>query len=107
MKLYLAKLVFAVQVDGNTEALEFDEQYRIVESGNSESAFYKARTIGHSEEEVFINANNQNVSWKFIDVSDIHSLSEFRDGEQIYSNSKKMEDGSSYIKYIRQKSMEI
>ncbi len=107
MKMYLAKLVFAVQTDGNTFSSEFDEQFRIIESPDREGAFYKARRIGGLEEETFINSGKQQTTWKFIDVTDIHSLSDSRDGEQIYSTSKRTEDGDSYINYVRQKSMEM
>lgn len=107
MEKYLAKLMFNINIDNGSDASQFDEQIRIIESRNLEDAFYKARVIGKKEEETFKNSDNKSVSWQFIDVSDVYSLNEVKDGEQVYSNTHKIMDASSFIKYIRQKSMEI
>lgn len=107
MEKYLAKLMFNINIDNGNDESQFDEQIRIIESQNLESAFYKARVIGKKEEETFMNSDNQLVSWQFIDVSEVYPLHEVKDGEQIYSNSHKIKDGGSFIKFIRQKSMEI
>lgn len=107
MKRYLAKLIFAVNTKHSGHESEFDEQIRVVESVNLGGAFYKARNIGKREEETFVDAKNEVVSWKFIDVLDVYALEETRDGEQLYSTTHKLNDSDSYIHYIRQKSMEI
>ncbi len=107
MKLYLAKLMFNIHVDGSEGASEFDEQVRVIVSTNSEDAFYKARAIGKKEEETFVNNNNKLIAWKFIDVAEVYALDELKDGEQLYSCTHKTTDSDSYINYIRQKSMEI
>ncbi|PBQ32549.1 hypothetical protein CNR22_12460 [Sphingobacteriaceae bacterium] len=107
MEKYLAKLMFNINIDNGNDESQFDEQIRIIESQNIESAFYKARVIGKKEEETFMNSDNQLVSWQFIDVSEVYPLQEVKDGEQIYSNSHKIKDTGSFIKFIRQKSMEI
>lgn len=107
MKMYLAKLMFNIKVDGETGLSEFDEQVRLISASNGEDAFYKARTIGKKEEESFVNKDNKLIMWKFIDVVDVYSLDGAQDGEQLYSNTHKINDTDSYINYIRQKSMEI
>ena len=45
MKKYLAKLIFAVKDEQQIDKNEFDEQIRLIESMNLESAFFKARAI--------------------------------------------------------------
>lgn len=107
MEKYLAKLIFYINVDNNSEASQFDEQTRIIESRSLEDAFYKARVIGKKEEEVFTDAQNKRVSWEFIDVAEMYCLNEVQDGGQVYSSTHKTRDTNSFIKYIRQKSMEI
>ena len=99
--------MFAVKTDDLNQVKEFDEQVRIIESGSMESAFYKARSIGRSEEETFTDINKNKFSWKFIDVSEIYAVSEVKDGEQLYSNTHHTNDSNSFMQYIRQKSMEI
>jgi len=107
MEKYLAKLMFNISVNNGDDASEFDEQIRIIESRNLEDAFHKARVIGKKEEETFTDSDNKLVSWQFIDVSDVYPLKEVKDGEQVYSNTHKIKDTGSFIKFIRQKSMEI
>lgn len=107
MNRYLIKLMFNINIGNGSNATQFDEQVRVIESNNLEDAFYKARAIGRREEETFLNAENQVVSWQFIDVADVYPLEEFKDGEQIYSSTRKIKDSNSFISYIRQKSMEI
>lgn len=99
--------MFNINIDNGNDESQFDEQIRIIESQNLESAFYKARVIGKKEEETFMDAENRLVSWRFIDVSEVYPLQEVKDGDQIYSNSHKIKDTGSFIKFIRQKSMEI
>lgn len=105
MNLYLSKLVFNILIDNNKETQQFDEQTRIIEANNLESAFLKAKALGKKEEETFFNEKNQQISWKFIDVTDLYALQEFKDGEQLFSNTHETVDGDSFIKYIREKSM--
>ncbi|MBX3163407.1 MAG: DUF4288 domain-containing protein [Bacteroidetes bacterium] len=106
MKKYLAKLIFNVNIE-NSAHTEFDEQIRMIEAHDLESAFLKARNVGRREEESFINNSNQLVNWTFIDVSEIYLLDTIKDGEQVYSNTRKIKDSHSFISYVRQKSMEI
>ena len=107
MEKYLAKLIFNINIDNGRDASQFDEQIRIIESRSLEDAFYKARVIGKKEEETFMDSNKQLVSWEFIDVADVYPLEEVKDGGQVFSNTHKINDTGSFIKFIRQKSMEI
>jgi len=107
MEKYLTKLIFNVNIDNGKDASQFDEQIRIIESHSLEDAFRKARVIGKKEEETFMDSQNKLVAWQFIDVSEVYPLDEVKDGGQVYSNTHKINDTGSFIKYIRQKSMEI
>jgi hypothetical protein len=107
MEKYLAKLMFNINIDNGNDESQFDEQVRIIVAQSLVSAFYKARVIGKKEEETFMDSESRLVSWQFIDVSDVYSLQQVKDGDQVYSNSHKIKDTGSFIKFIRQKSMEI
>ncbi len=107
MEKYLAKLIFNINIDNGNDASQFDEQIRIIASHSLEDAFYKARVIGKKEEETFLDSDNKLVTWQFIDVLEVYPLGEVKDGEQVYSNTHKIKDTGSFIKFIRQKSMEI
>jgi len=107
MKRYLVKLIFNVNINNGASNSEFDEQVRVIESSSIEDAFFKARSVGRKEEETFLNDLQEQVKWQFIDVTEIYPLEDIKDGEQVYSNTRKIRDTGSFISYIRQKSMEI
>jgi Fe-S cluster biosynthesis and repair protein YggX len=107
MNWYLAKLVFNINIDNGNNASQFDEQTRLIQANHLEDAFFKARKIGKQEEEKFLNKENKPVDWKFIDVINLYPLDNVKDGEQIYSNTHLKEDATSFIQFIRQKSMLI
>lgn len=107
MNRYLAKLMFNINIDNGNHASQFDEQIRVIDSLDLESAFQKARLIGKQEEETFFNNEKKSVSWKFIDVTELYALENLRDGEQVYSLTHEKEDTHTFINYIRHKSMLI
>ena len=107
MKHYLAKLIFNINIENESNVSQFDEQVRLVSSNNLENAFHKARTIVKQEEETFLNTQNNSVHWKFIDVMDVYPLDTLKDGEQVFSLTHEKEDTHSFINYIRQKAMAI
>jgi hypothetical protein len=107
MKQYLVKLMFNINIDNGNNTSQFDEQMRVVEAHSSEDAFFKARAIGKKEEETFLDSDNKLISWHFIDVAEIYPLENIKDGEQVFSNTRKIKDTRSFISFIRQKSMEI
>jgi hypothetical protein len=107
MKSYLAKLIFNIAIENKNITSQFDEQIRLVQARSLEDAFMKARSIGKKEEEHFLNENNEKVPWKFIDIAELYSLQEMRDGEQLYSSTHEAGDTNSFIEYIREKSMRI
>ena len=107
MKKYLVKLIFKVEVDGKHADHEFDEQVRVVEARFTEEAFYKARSLGKAEEEVFKHKQHTNISWVFIDVSELYAIEQTKHGEQLYSRTHHSDDDQAFISHIRRKSMEI
>ena len=107
MKRYLAKLMFNINIDNGNHMSQFDEQVRVIEARSTEDAFFKSRAIGKKEEESFVNNDNKLVRWQFIDVAELYPLENMKDGDQIYSTTRKIKDTTSFITYIRQKSMEI
>ena len=107
MNHYIAKLIFNINIDNGKNISQFDEQTRMIEAQNLENAFFKARLKGKEEEGHFLNKNDKQVSWEFIDVTELYSLDKAEDGEQLYSNTYESEDPHSYINSAKQKSMVI
>lgn len=107
MKNYLVKLLFNINIDDGNDRSQFDEQIRMIKSCSPEEAFFKARTIGREEESTFLNAENKLVSWHFVDVLELYALNSYDDGEVLYSTGHKEADHQSYIRYIKQKAIEL
>lgn len=106
MNTYLAKLVFNIVIENNS-ASQFDEQIRLIEAKSLEEAFFKARAIGKQEDGAFTNAKNKQVSWKFIDVTELYPLQDVKDGDQLYASTHETDDSDSFIRFTRQKSILI
>jgi len=107
MNLYLAKLVFNINIENEKHSALFDEQIRIIESNDLEGAFFKAKAIGKQEESSFKNTKNETVNWNFIDVSELYALRDSKDGEQLYSVTHEMDNSKSFIEFTRKKAMLI
>ena len=98
MKWYLAKLVYRIICGEGNHKPQFDEQLRLIYAEDNLHAFQKARTTGHREEDTFLNNSQKLVHWKFIDVPELHPLSELTDGAELYSRICEEDDADDYIK---------
>jgi hypothetical protein len=103
MKWYLAKLVFRIICGEGNHTPQFDEQLRLICAENEMHAFQKARILGDAEEDNFLNNDQKPVHWKFIDVSELHSLNELIDGAELYSRINEEEDGDDYMKITKRR----
>jgi hypothetical protein len=107
MNWYLAKIVYRILSGTNTDDAQFDEQLRLVAAENKEQAFMKAQLMGAREEEVFFNANQQLVHWKFINVSELYKLAEMIDGAELYSRIEERGNADAYIETVNRKAAAI
>ena len=100
MSWFIAKIVFRITSGSKPQ---FDEHLKLVQADNFEEAFLKARILGLSEEDAFINCKQKMVKWEFINVSDLYPLKELKDGTEIYSHIHEETEASSYIHFVHQK----
>lgn len=100
MKWYLAKIVYRILCGDGNHAPQFDEQLRLIKAEDDLHAFQKARLIGEHEEDNFLNNIQKPVHWRFIDVSEIHALTDLADGAEMYSRIREEEDADIYIKLV-------
>ncbi|HKR05834.1 MAG TPA: DUF4288 domain-containing protein [Bacteroidia bacterium] len=107
MKWYIAKLVFNININNGSNTSQFDEQLRLIEASEPGTAFIKARSLGKSEEDSFLNEKGENVTWEFIDVTDVQPLNELRHGAEIYTSTHKDDQPEEYINFIRLKALMI
>lgn len=105
MNWYLSKIVFKISAENTEHKPQFDEQLRLIKADSEGEAFLKARSIGISEEDSFLNDRNNTVKWEFINVSEIVPLQRFEDGMEIYSQIHETDEAKSYIQCIHQKAI--
>ena len=107
MNWFLAKMVFRIVCgDGNHQA-QFDEQLRLIAAHDAKEAFAKAKQIGESEEDSVVNKNNELIKWKFINVSELYSLSENAHGAELYYKILEPRDVHEYVQMIHQQADNI
>lgn len=101
MKWFLCKLVFQVICGTGDHTPQFDEQLRLILAEDELHAFHRARLLGEGD---CIRADSENclaVKWKFIDVTELHSLQTETDGAEIFSSIKEEADASVYIRRVQ------
>lgn len=105
MNWYISKIVFKISAENTEHKPQFDEQLRLIAADSEGEAFLKARTIGITEEDSFLNDSNNTVRWEFINVSEIVLLRNFEDGMEIYSQIHETDEAKSYIQCVHQKAI--
>ena len=103
MNWYLAKIVFRIICGDGEHTPQFDEQLRLVGAHDEDEAFYKAQALGEQEEDSFLNIQNKEVKWQFINVSELYRLSSLIDGAELYSRIRETDEAQEYIQLIHRK----
>lgn len=104
MNWYIAKIVFRICCEG-AQRLQFDEHIRLIAADNFDEAFLKARILGISEEDAFVNARNKPVKWEFINVAELYPITELKDGLEIYSTITEKEEATHYVHSVHQRAV--
>ncbi len=105
MNWYISKIVFRISAENTQHKPQFDEQLRLIAAESEGEAFLKARMIGISEEDSFLNNRNNTVKWEFINVSEVIALRKLEDGMEIYSQIHETDEARSYIHCVHQKAI--
>jgi Domain of unknown function (DUF4288) len=104
MNWYVAKLVFRVVSGNGDHNAQFDEQLRLINADDEQTAFEKAANLGRANQDSFLNNSKQTVQWQFIDVAEINCLNELADGTELYYNIHEAPDPDLYIAWAHLKS---
>lgn len=106
MKWFVAKIIFRI-VNDDASTAQFDEHIRLISADNADEAYLKARVIGITEEDSFLNASRRPVKWEFINVSELHAIDGLSDGTEIYSRIHETKDEKDYIQEVHQRAILI
>ncbi len=107
MNWYIAKIVFKISNGNERNTSQFDEHLRLIKANSFEEAILKARILGIQEEDYFLNDHQQPVKWEFVNVSELLPLNEIKDGLEVYSQIKEIEEASSYIHGVHQRAASL
>jgi hypothetical protein len=99
MSWYIAKIIFQIRGNGMQKP-QFDEHLRMIEAENFEEAFLKARILGINSEDSVINNNHGPVKWEFVNVVELRKMDILKDGLEIHSQVREMEEAGNYINYV-------
>lgn len=106
MNWFVAKIIFRICNQG-AQKPQFDEHIRLIAAGDFDEAFLKARILGISEEDAFLNNHNEQVKWEFINVAELYPINDLKDGSEIYSMITEKEEASNYIQAIHQRAISM
>jgi len=107
MNWYLAKLVFRIVCGQGNHTPQFDEQLRLISADDELHAFHKARLLGEGDC-IFNEPESTNTSqWKFIDVAELHLLTDFSDGAEVWSAIREEPDADLYIRSIKKTATQL
>src|SRR5688500_5085663 len=105
MNRFLIKLNFQIRIaDDKTR---FDEQLRVIDALNEEEALFKGVALGRGEETLYLNNEAEEVSWKFLGVTDVIGLTSLKSGELVTERLIRKTDHASYTSFLKKKSIEI
>ncbi|MEP7145243.1 MAG: DUF4288 domain-containing protein [Ferruginibacter sp.] len=107
MNWFLAKLVFRIFCGNGNHIPQFEEQLRLIYADDQLHAFHKARLLGEGDCISYEREPAVGVKWKFIDVTELHSLIHFTDGAEIYSILKEEADADMYIRRVKRTATQL
>ena len=107
MKWFLAKIVYRIVCGEGHHTPQFDEQLRLIQAENEQEGFEKAKLLGESEADNFLNHDQKLVEWRFINISEFYRLSSLMDGAELYSRVQEVEDAVLYESTVTRRAQYI
>ncbi len=105
MNWYIAKVIF--QISAGSAITQFDEHLRLIQADDLEDAIFKARLLGITEEDQFLNKKNDLVKWEFVNVSDVRPLEELSHGAELYSCIHETNEARRYIREVHHRAQAL
>ena len=83
------------------------EQLGLISATDSLHASFRAQQVGENEQDHFFNQQMLPVQWKFIEVCELHVLSELSDGAELYSRIAEADDAVNHIRELRTRASDL
>lgn len=102
MNWYIAKLIFKIETNAKS-AVQYDEQWRLIQAESEAQALDKATSIGREEDEVIRPDDRDFTAWRFLEVEELTMFNQQSDGAQILSNTVSPDNEKMYLYGIASK----
>ncbi|TAM98866.1 MAG: DUF4288 domain-containing protein [Chitinophagaceae bacterium] len=106
MNWYLAKIVFRILTEEESEMGLFEEKLRLINGKNLQEALQNAAVWGEKDASEFINDSGQRIVWEFIAISEMSHLPELTDGIELNSHLSEM-PAREFISLQRDKQLKL
>jgi hypothetical protein len=103
MNWYIVKMVFRIRCGNGNHRTQYDEQLRLIQSGNADQAIQKAFNLAESEASRGLTGMEPDVKWQFVNVSELYLLNSFIDGAEVFSRIQEQENAEQYERIIKRK----
>lgn len=107
MSYYLAKLCYEIICGEGSHTPQFEEQIRLLESGNCRDAITAAYAIGETEILVWQHENLLRVEWKFLGVTELIQLQPLTHGAELYQAHREIAYPEGYRNYVKDRSLQL
>jgi hypothetical protein len=94
---YILKFVYQIISGAGNHLPQFDEQLRLIRADELGWAREKASIVGRLLEHELVNAKNEKVVWKFVNVVEVLPVTSMEDGDEIYSSTCEPNNVSDYL----------
>lgn len=103
----MAKIVFRIVCGEGKHTPQFEEQIRLIHAADKAEAFEKARSLGESSEDIFLNQSQQSVQWQFVNVAELNKLPGLNHGAELFSHIHEADHADHYIELVNDKAATI
>lgn len=107
MYWFVAKIVYQIICGSGEHIPQFDEQLRLISATTKQEAWLKAQEIGQQEQYAFRNQKQELVEWRFINVPELHTLEDLKDGMELYSRVEEPDNAGQYIALQQMKAAQL
>ncbi|MCE3228554.1 MAG: hypothetical protein K0S32_3105 [Bacteroidetes bacterium] len=107
MNWFLVKLIFSVDSEQPVLNAQFDEQLRLIKATNESDAYFKAKQLGKTLQTNFLSEKGEAIAWRFVDVNEVITLSDIKDGMEVYSSTYETSEKENFINSVLQKGIAI
>lgn len=100
-------MIFRIIYGEGIHTPQFDEQLRLIAASGFDAAYEKAVDIGQRDAYCFYHEKQPLVQWQFINVCELHCVTDAADGAEMFSCVREIDDAQYYIREVNQRAQRL